>query len=211
MSNRIKIFLSYQWSEDEHFMSAVISYLNKLENLEISIDRNVVNPSDAIHKVISESLDKCDCVLVSTKSFGSMEVISELVRADERGKKIFILRRKQDSSELPGCLYFLKDILQVVYSDTQELEWKLTDLFKNKSKKDFQTISPYLREIQNSVNLNELPEFKSDLTKRILQEASQEIKQLKGIEYKIDVGAEKTFLLELDQYLKMLMRFMPLA
>jgi hypothetical protein len=194
MSNKIKVFLSYQWSVDDHFMSAVISYLDKLDNIEVSIDRNVVKASDEIHKVISNSLDECDCVIVSTKSFNSLEVISELVRADERGKKIFIVRHKQDSSELPGCLYFLKDILQIVYTDTEHLESKIEGIFRGKTKSDFQVISRSLREIQRSINLSELPEFKRDLVKRILREASQEIQQLKGIEYKIDVGAEKNFL-----------------
>jgi len=195
MSNKIKVFLSYQWSMDDHFMSAVISYLKKLDNIEVSIDRNVVKPSDEIHKVISNSLDECDCVIVSTKSFESLEVISELVRADERGKKIFILRQKQDSPQLPGCLYFLKDILHIVYSDSEELELKLAQIFRDKSKRDFQVISQHLRKIQRSIDLSELPEFKCDLVKRILREASQEIQQLKGEEYKIDVGAEKNFLI----------------
>lgn len=194
MSNKIKVFFSYQWSTSDHLMSAVISYLNKLENLEVSVDRNVVNPSDEIHKVISESLDECDCVIVSTKSFDSLEVISELVRSDERGKKIFILRHKQDSADLPGCLYFLKDMLQIVYNDTEDLELKLRSLFKDKTKKDFQIVSPYLREIQNKVSLNKLPDFKIDLVKMILKEASREIGQLKGVEYKLDVGVEKNFL-----------------
>ena len=83
----IKVFFSYQWSSGDTLRAAVISFLEKLENVEVVVDKNVVQPSDIIHERISENLDICDCVLVSTKSFSSTEVISELVRADERGKR----------------------------------------------------------------------------------------------------------------------------
>ena len=83
----IKVFFSYQWSSGDTLRAAVISFLETLDNIEVFVDKNVVRPSDVIHERISENLDACDCVLVSTKSFSSMEVISELVRADERGKK----------------------------------------------------------------------------------------------------------------------------
>lgn len=191
----IKVFFSYQWSSGDTLRAAVISFLEKLENIEVFVDKNVVLPSDIIHERISENLDACDCVLVSTKSFGSMEVISELVRADERGKKIYILRERSDKTSLPSCLYFLEDKLQIRYSDIDDLNSKIISLFKDKTKNEFSIISPELRDIQKGVNIQNLPEFKGKLVKRILKEANREISQLKEKEYKIDVGVEKNFLI----------------
>lgn len=192
---KIKIFFSYQWSTGDVLRAAIISFLEKLENVEVIVDKNVVQPSDIIHETISENLDACDCVLASTKSFASMEVVSELVRADERGKKIYILKdRNDDDDSIPSCLYFLEDKLHVNYNGIDDLNNKLTDLFNNKTKEDFDTISPNLRKIQKEVDLRTLPTFKGELIKRVLKEANREIIQLKQKEYKIDVGAEKNFL-----------------
>ncbi|MFQ4138835.1 Dabb family protein [Nodosilinea sp. PGN35] len=192
---KIKVFFSYQWSTGDSLRAAVISFLEKLENVEVFVDKNVIQPSDIIHDRISENLDACDCIIASTKSFDSLEVISELIRADERKKKIYILRQRNDDASMPGFLYFLKDKLQVVYTDIDDLSYKLTKLFEGKTREEFEILSPDLREIQKAVDLQSLPRFKGRLIKDILREASREIKQLKGKDYSIDVGAEKNFLI----------------
>lgn len=194
MVKKIRVFISYQRSTGSELRAAIAHGLQKLDNVEVIVDKDVIEYSDVIHKRISQKLDDCDCILVSSKSFDSQEVISELIRADERGKKIYVLQKENEEKEIPSHLYFLNDQHKIFYSDVDNLEKQLAEFFKAKNKEDFEVISSYLRPIQEEVELQKLLKFKAELSKKILREAHKEIKQLKSQKYNINVGIEKNFL-----------------
>lgn len=198
MQEKIKVFISYKWETDENLRAAISSYLRSIENVEIIVDIGVIQPSENIHEVISEKIDECDCLLVSVNSLMSMEVASELIRAHERCKPIFLLQKREENRiNIPLYLFFLTDSLRITYSRIDELNILLRNHFERKCKADFQILPYELKLIKNSIkDLRPLAKFRSELIKRILDEAYKEIKEVedKEREYKIDVGIEKNFL-----------------
>lgn len=196
MAEKIKIFFSYQWATEDTLRAAVVADLkNNLDNVEFIVDKDVIEASDNIHKTISQKLDECDCILVSLESLDSKEVSSELIRADERGKIIFLLQKKGNTGQIPSHLYFLEDRLRITYTSIDDLNNKLVSLFRHKKKEEFEVIPNSLRLVQKNIkDLRELPKFKADLIKRILQEERTEIAKIKNRRYNFNVGIEKNFL-----------------
>jgi len=195
----IKVFISYKWETDQNLRAAVSAYLEQLKNVEVIVDVTAIRPSDNIYEVISEKIDECDCVLVSVNSLTtSNEVVSELIRAHERSKTIFLMQNREGPPiSIPPYLYFLNNSLQFKYSNIDELNRQLKDYFESKCEADFELIPLELKRIKNSIkDLRTLQKFRSDLIKRILNEACKEIKEVREQEqeYKIDVGIEKNFL-----------------
>ncbi|MBN4005851.1 hypothetical protein [Nostoc sp. LPT] len=195
---KIKVFISYKWETDQNLRAALTSYLENIKNVEVIIDVEAIKLSQNIHEVISMKLDEDDCLLVSINSLSSNEVVSELIRAHERSKQIFLMeKREADRINIPSYLYFLADSLRFKYSTIDELRMQLREYFEGKSKMDFQLIPQELSLIKNSIkDLRNLLKFRADLIRRILDEAYKEIKKVKDQEqeYKIDVGIEKNFL-----------------
>lgn len=193
----IKVFISYQWLSGADLRSLLVMKLKAMGNVEVLIDREFIPPSAAIHEEISDAIDKCNCVLVSETSLESGEVASELIRAHDRGKTIYLISKNGDApATFPTYLHFLSDKRRFQYNNFEELAEELQKFFSEKTENFFETIPTEIRQLTKQLkDYKSLPRFKSALIKRVLGEAEHEIRKISSDNYSVDVGTEKNFLI----------------
>lgn len=110
-----KVFISYSWNNTAE-RAALVSALEKIDNVEIFYDKKSIAVSESIHGTISEFLQQCDALIALLTRHGleSKEVGDELSRAHDRRKAIIpIVADDVAREDLP---WFLRDAHFVVYS-----------------------------------------------------------------------------------------------
>ena len=114
----MKVFISYSW-QDVPIRRAIVAELKSQRGVDVLYDYNGISASDSIHSTISAFIDSSDLVvcILTPAGLGSNEVQDELVRANERKKKILPLVEKSISlDQLP---HFLNDVLQIRFTNDE--------------------------------------------------------------------------------------------
>jgi hypothetical protein len=112
----LKVFISHCWEDDQQFTDAILEKLSNLQQIEILIDRRNVPPGGEIRDTIDAMINAADLVVanLTKSSLESREVLAELIRSDERGKKIIpLVSMDADTGLIPR---FLNDCNQIRYS-----------------------------------------------------------------------------------------------
>jgi hypothetical protein len=189
----IRVFVSYKWSADRDLRAFLVPELRRLPNVAVLYDREFIEPSTRIHKEISDALDACDCVLVNSLSLDSPEVASELIRAHERAKRIYLLAPETSSVTIPAHLDFLSGVLSVSYRSFDDLPQALAGVFLGKSRRDYEGYDA-LSLARDLARQTTVMPFQDELIRRIVSEARHEIWEVLGKAYAVNVGIEKNFL-----------------
>jgi len=193
--DNIKAFISYKRSDD-NVLYAIKSALEKI-GIEPIWDKNNVPFGTDFRSELSHWIQESDCVLVSVTSLDSPEVIYELIVAHDRGKKILLIAEESNINiEIPKSLFFLHTNNRITYRSYNSLDFDIQQYFKDKKKEDFLSMPIELnRIIETTRKIINLPNFTSHLVRKILAEALTEIQSIEQVEYRINVGIEKNFLI----------------
>lgn len=200
--NKINVFIAYEWESAQRFKEVAEDTLKSNSNVKVFFDKIIIEESSDIHERISNSIDQSDCLITTLESLNTMEVVSEVVMANERGKSIYLFRNISKTQKTPKDykgVYFLYDRPTIDYSNEKELERELNKLFSNKNKNYFNKLPDKVREIEKVINVRRtyLP-YQPSLINRILKDAKDEILQVIDKPYSIDVGFEKNFLIRAE-------------
>lgn len=210
--NKIKLFVSYQHNIDSNLAAHIESVLpQRINNVEVIADKSAIQVSEDIHEKISEALDDCHCLIVPSSSTNSSEVSRELIQAWERGKEIIFVSEKETRTDidLGQHLDFLTGKLMISYTDFNDLIRQLIDYFENKTVEDFEIIPKSFREIQKRLidrkinrDTDNVSRFQRELIRKILDETKSEISNILGLDYTLDVGIERNFIIRAESIFK---------
>src|SRR5262245_42838497 len=112
----MKVFISYSWN-DAPVRHALVSEISRIDGMDVLYDQAYLRASEQIHPGISKMLNDADCIIVilTDSSLNSPEVLDELSRSHERGKKIIpFVHDSADPNRIP---HFLRDSLQIRYKE----------------------------------------------------------------------------------------------
>jgi hypothetical protein len=201
---KIKVFISYQWKSESSLIALLERTLKQLKNVDLLIDKNFVDYEDPdLRDKIKKKIKKCHCVLVPlTSMMESVEVACELTWAYAHFKDIIILQDSQKEGEdVPRYLSFLSNKLKLRYTSDSNLidqlettlESKTIDYYENKIPKGLLSLIDNTR--WGFSHSNNRLNFQKDLTRKIIEEANEEIQKVNNNQYDTDVGIEKNFLI----------------
>jgi TIR domain len=108
------VFLSYSW-RDVTERAAIATALKKLDSIRVWVDEDFISPGDSIHDRISQAIDTADCVvaLITPASLASKEVVDELTRAHERGRRIVPI--VAEGVGLDNQVWHVRDLRRIDY------------------------------------------------------------------------------------------------
>ncbi len=113
----MNVFISYSW-QDVPIRRAIVAELRGEVDIRVLFDAGRIAASDPLHPNISTLIDRSDLVIAILTSSGlsSKEVLDELVRANERKKRILPL--VEQSIPLEMLPHFLRDVLQIRFTNS---------------------------------------------------------------------------------------------